>query len=319
LQNLLNTWVARRRPNLAPLAVDGIFGSLTGQRVRSFQHATGAPADGVVGPQTWARLTAATPGPTSPVQVGRPNCVTVGGFAFDRHEVTNAMRPAFRQIARRISDSQGGPQPIRAVLVTGHTDHVGTDAYNVGLGTRRAVAAIEAIREEMNAIRIGSGADVQFLPPDSKGKSQPLPGATAADNRRVEVCLAVPAPPNPVPPQPAPPNPVPPPTQVCDPQGRRLLTGGFWTRGTTLTVRGGQSMHFVLQNLNVLGTTITIRDHLGRSQSRIIPPMGSADMVFDNFGCEPMGWTFDVSTNSDAFVVGWRLCSTWVPGDPRNC
>ena len=41
--------------------IDGSFGPVTEQAVRSFQQAVGIGVDGVVGPQTWARL------PTPPV------------------------------------------------------------------------------------------------------------------------------------------------------------------------------------------------------------------------------------------------------------
>jgi peptidoglycan hydrolase-like protein with peptidoglycan-binding domain len=36
--------------------IDGIFGPATEQAVRSFQQAVGIGVDGIVGPQTWARL-----------------------------------------------------------------------------------------------------------------------------------------------------------------------------------------------------------------------------------------------------------------------
>ena len=36
--------------------VDGIFGSSTEAAVKRFQHDQGLAQDGVVGPQTWARI-----------------------------------------------------------------------------------------------------------------------------------------------------------------------------------------------------------------------------------------------------------------------
>jgi hypothetical protein len=77
-------------------------------------------------------------------------------------------------------------------------------------------------------------------------------------------------------------------------------------------------MHFQVKNVNVLGTTLSINSNLGGNKSLIILPQQTADMRFDCFGSEPMGWTFDVSTDSDAFIVAWQLFSSWIPGDPAN-
>ncbi len=78
-------------------------------------------------------------------------------------------------------------------------------------------------------------------------------------------------------------------------------------------------MHFQITNLNVLGTAITIHaDRTQESKSQIIGPQGTVDISFTIFGREPMGWSFDVSTDSDAFLVSWSLFSSWIPGDAPN-
>lgn len=105
---------------------------------------------------------------------------------------------------------------------------------------------------------------------------------------------------------------------LTDTEGRRLLTAGVWNSSSTLKIKGGQSMHFEIKNVNVLGTTITITSNLGGKKSIIIAPLQTVHLIFDCFGNEPMGWSFNIDTNSDAFIVGWKLFSTWVTGDPPN-
>jgi hypothetical protein len=103
-----------------------------------------------------------------------------------------------------------------------------------------------------------------------------------------------------------------------DDQGWRLLDTGTWNGSATLSYQGGQGMHFQVKNVNVLGTTLSIHSNLGGDQSQLIGPGMTLDLTFSCFGSEPMGWTFDISSDSDAFIVAWRLFSTWLPGDPPN-
>ncbi|MBX3252519.1 MAG: hypothetical protein KF862_00150 [Chitinophagaceae bacterium] len=93
---------------------------------------------------------------------------------------------------------------------------------------------------------------------------------------------------------------------------------GSWNSNTTYTRSGGMTMKFEVKNINLLGTTLTIASNHGGTQSRIIPPLSTMDFEFSKFGSEPMGWSFQISTASDAFIVTWELYSTWIPGDPPN-
>ncbi|MBB4805802.1 hypothetical protein HNP38_001074 [Chryseobacterium defluvii] len=95
-------------------------------------------------------------------------------------------------------------------------------------------------------------------------------------------------------------------------------SSGSWNSDTTLTVQGGQIMTFKVKNTNILGTTLTINSDKGGLKSLIIAPLTTMDFEFSCFGAEPMGWKFDISTNSDAFIVTWELFSTWIQGDPPN-
>src|SRR5690606_41318535 len=102
------------------------------------------------------------------------------------------------------------------------------------------------------------------------------------------------------------------------PENFRLLTTGTWNQGTTLNVQGGMAMWFKIRNTNLLGTTNRIREQSGQVKQSIILPASTVEFVFTVFGSEPMGWRFDISTDSDAFMVTWEWWSTWVPGMPPN-
>ena len=69
------------------------------------------------------------------------------------------------------------------VQIVGHTDNVGSDAYNRGLGMRRAVAVCEALK------RLGVNPDI--LQPMSKGETSPImtndSDFNRSFNRRVEL------------------------------------------------------------------------------------------------------------------------------------
>ena len=51
---------------------------------------------------------------------------------------------------------------------------------------------------------------------------------------------------------------------------------------------------------------------------KLYPPLSSTEFIFQNFQDEPISWKFDISTDSDAFIVTWELYSTWIEGDPPN-
>lgn len=100
--------------------------------------------------------------------------------------------------------------------------------------------------------------------------------------------------------------------------GLKKSDNGLWNSDTSYTKKGGMTMKFEVKNINVLGTTLTIDSNYGGSQSKIIAPLATMEFTFTCFGNEPMTWQFDVSTNSDAFIVTWVLYSTWIEGDPPN-
>jgi outer membrane protein OmpA-like peptidoglycan-associated protein len=101
-------------------------------------------------------------------------------YDFDSDVVKPAARENLRALASSLEKYPGSD-----VLILGHTDSVGTDAYNKTLSVRRADAAAEyLISQGVPRSRIGTG-----------GLGEDEPVASNADeagrqrNRRVEVAI----------------------------------------------------------------------------------------------------------------------------------
>ncbi|AMQ88457.1 MULTISPECIES: hypothetical protein [Marinobacter] len=96
--------------------------------------------------------------------------------------------------------------------------------------------------------------------------------------------------------------------------------GGALTGDATISGSFGQAVKLTFTNQNLLGTTISVKDTdpLGQTKESIILPQQSVTFTFVNGGDEPMGWNFEVSTNSDAFIVSYGIESTWTDGMPPN-
>lgn len=253
------------------------------------------------------------PQPT-PVPASAPALV-LDGFAFDSSTPTPLHQPLIVTFATNVVASGMTPTPVVSIRVVGHTDVTGPERYNRNLGLRRAQAVGAALTQAIERQRPGLSRQITMVT-DTMGESQPTSRTDPARNRRVDVLVTRRAAPPP-PPRPTPEPSAPRPRDARCPRGK-FLTSGMWTRNTTLEMQGGQVMRFYLKNRNVLGTTLRITAHTGQTDARIMLPMGSAEMSFSVFGREPMGWRFEIETESDVFMVEWTLCSTWVPGDPPN-
>ena len=102
-------------------------------------------------------------------------------FDFDRSVIKTEFLPHIQQAARILSNN-----PDITVDLVGHTDNKGSDAYNYGLGLRRA----QAVKREL----VRNGVTASRLMETSRGESQPIAdnktGAGRARNRRVEISVA---------------------------------------------------------------------------------------------------------------------------------
>jgi len=78
-------------------------------------------------------------------------------------------------------------QPSLRVLVVGHTDSVGSDAYNMGLSQRRAQAVVDYLIKNSPTAR-------ENLTIEWKGKREPIASNDTAEgraqNRRTEITLS---------------------------------------------------------------------------------------------------------------------------------
>jgi outer membrane protein OmpA-like peptidoglycan-associated protein len=176
------------------LAVDGIMGPQTRAAVRSFQQRQGLTVDGIVGPVTEERLRRltgsspqtgpATTCPPTPVFVDCPSpgkpVETLDEFDFDDSRLKPHHGPLLKNIADQVVASQATSAPIRTILIAGHTDTVGDENYNFGLGWKRATA----VMIELCKLLSGKVGTLTFQL-TSCGERQPK--ATDGASRRVEV------------------------------------------------------------------------------------------------------------------------------------
>lgn len=119
------------------------------------------------------------PQPTKPVvQVAKVTYAAKSLFDFDRSVIKPEGQVELNQLVAKLK-----AVTVEVVIVVGHTDSVGTDAYNLKLGQRRA----EAVKRYLTS----QGVEASRVYSDSKGESQPVASNKTAqgrsENRRVVV------------------------------------------------------------------------------------------------------------------------------------
>lgn len=99
-------------------------------------------------------------------------------FAFDSAELTDAARARLRDVGGRLQGAD-----VIEIKVQGHTDSVGSDAYNQGLSERRARSVADFL--------VAQGVPASKLSTEGFGESRPVADnatdAGRAQNRRVEI------------------------------------------------------------------------------------------------------------------------------------
>jgi OOP family OmpA-OmpF porin len=115
---------------------------------------------------------------TTPPVVVKATYSTDTLFDFDKSVIKPSGKEALDGMLHKIDGIT-----LEVVIVVGHTDSVGTDAYNMKLGQRRANA--------VKAYLVSKGIPAHRIYTESKGEKQPVAdnktSAGRAKNRRVEV------------------------------------------------------------------------------------------------------------------------------------
>lgn len=99
-------------------------------------------------------------------------------FDFDKA----TLKPEGRQLLDQVA-TQAGSIDLETIIAVGHTDSIGTEAYNQKLSERRAAS--------VKAYLVSKGIDANRIYTEGKGESQPVASNKTkegrAQNRRVEI------------------------------------------------------------------------------------------------------------------------------------
>jgi len=144
-------------------------------RDASWTPATAAKGcDGFLAP----KAAAAAAAPASKVTQSKITLQADTLYDFDKATLKAEGMATLDKIARDLSKIK-----LEVVIAVGNTDSVGTDAYNMALGQRRA--------QSVKAYLVSKGVDGSRVYTESKGKSNPVASnATAegrAKNRRTDI------------------------------------------------------------------------------------------------------------------------------------
>lgn len=117
----------------------------------------------------------------APVCTPSTETITVGAeklFGFDKANLKEEGRKALDDAAAKI---KANPE-IKAVIVTGHTDRIGSDAYNMKLSQRRAKQVADYL--------VAQGVERQLISAEGKGESEPVVQCAGNKvNKKLIACL----------------------------------------------------------------------------------------------------------------------------------
>ena len=171
----------------AGAAAGAVIGNQTGSTARGaiIGAVVGGAAGAVIGhqmDQQAKELQQNIPGATI-TRVGEGIAVTFPSgilYPFNSTEILPAGKDNLRQLATSLDK-----YPNSDILIVGHTDSVGTDAYNQDLSQRRALAASSYLQS--------LGVPASRLQTQGRGETEPIASNDTEDgrqrNRRVEIAI----------------------------------------------------------------------------------------------------------------------------------
>jgi peptidoglycan hydrolase-like protein with peptidoglycan-binding domain len=133
--------LARRRYLEAP-QIDAVFGPLTEHAVRNFQHDEGLGVDGIVGPQTWGKLTIGYAYPPPLLSVG-----STGPVVRRLQQLLNQGRSDWDPGAAALTvDGIYGPKTRAMVVAVQHWGGVSADGV---VGPQTWAVSLHAAGQEL--------------------------------------------------------------------------------------------------------------------------------------------------------------------------
>jgi OOP family OmpA-OmpF porin len=98
--------------------------------------------------------------------------IELQGIAFNKVELTADNK---KELDEFLATEVKPLNTVGAVIITGHTDRIGSDKYNKKLSEKRALYAKDYI--------VGKGIDQKLVFWEGKGKAQPIPVTKFCDNK----------------------------------------------------------------------------------------------------------------------------------------
>jgi OmpA-OmpF porin, OOP family len=136
-----------------------------------------APAAQKAAPKAAPQKVAPKPKPAKPEFLNIEEKIELQGMEFDKAEMTPGNKEDLDKFLAALGKATKARAPVQygAVIVTGHTDRIGTLKHNMKLSERRAITVKDYI--------VSKGIDQKLIFWEGKGPKQPIPVTKFCDNK----------------------------------------------------------------------------------------------------------------------------------------